>query len=274
MSAKQIVLTSAALLTLFLVSCSGQGEGGQQQTERPTISQAEAEPDANTLTEREKAEGWQLLFDGQSTDGWHKIYEEAFPAEGWVVQDGELIVRESDGRQAGGGGSIVTENMYSDFELVLDFKLTRGANSGIKYFVVENPDFFKDDPAGRGIGLEYQVLDDDNHPDAKNGVNGNRTLASLYDLIPADKDKKVNPVGEWNHVRLLSKGSHVEHWLNGEKVLEYERGSDAYRALVDKSKYNGYENFGQEPEGHILLQDHGNRVSYQNIKIRILESRE
>jgi len=224
----------------------------------------------NHLTQQEKQEGWKLLFDGESTDGWRKVYGEEFPTEGWIVEDGALLVLESDGRQAGGGGSIVTESRYSDFELTLEFKLTEGANSGIKYFVVENPDFFEGDPAGRGIGLEYQILDDANHPDAKNGVNGNRTVASLYDMIPADRDKRVNPPGEWNYVRLLSRGNHVEHWLNGMKVLEYERGSDSYRALVDHSKYDVYPNFGEAAEGHILLQDHGNRVSFRNIKIREL----
>lgn len=268
MASRQINLISTAFLILFLAGCAGQEQ--QQPSDRPTISQAETNPAANTLSEQEKEEGWTLLFDGETTDGWRKVYEEEFPAEGWIVEDGNLVVLESDGRQAGGGGSIVTEERYSDFELTLDFKLTKGANSGIKYFVVENPDFFEDDPAGRGIGLEYQILDDENHPDAKNGVNGNRTVASLYDLIPADEDKRVNPIGEWNHVRLISQGNHIEHWLNGEMVLEYERGSDAYRALVDKSKYNVYENFGEASEGRILLQDHGNRVSFRNIKIREL----
>lgn len=213
---------------------------------------------------------WTYLFNGEGTDHWRTVYEDNFPEGGWVVEDSTLTVLASNGRQGGEAGSIVTKQQYSNFELQLDFKLTKGANSGIKYFVVENPDFFEGDPGGRGIGLEYQILDDENHPDAKQGVNGNRTVASLYDLIPAAKNKTVNPIGEWNHVRLISNGNHVEHWLNGEKVLEYERGSDAYRALVDKSKYNVYEDFGMAPEGHILLQDHGNRVSYKNIRIREL----
>lgn len=269
-----------ALLSIFLAlqaGCSsqehGQTEGTGEARSHPEVNRADRTSSVppNTLTETEKADGWELLFDGESTDGWRQVYGEAFPSGGWVVEDGELVVLESNGRQGGGAGSIVTEEQYSDFELQLEFKLTEGANSGIKYFVVENPDFFEGDPAGRGIGLEYQVLDDRNHPDAQNGVNGNRTVASLYDLIPAAKDKTVHPVGEWNRVRLLSDGSHVEHWLNGQKVLEYERGGDAYRALVDKSKYAGYDHFGMEDAGHILLQDHGNRVAFRNIKIRRLE---
>lgn len=253
----------------FFTAC---GSAEEEKSEASVAKAVSSIP--NTLTEQEKQEGWRLLFDGETTEGWRKVYEENFPSGGWIVENGNLIVIESNGRQGGGAGSIVTEDQYSDFELKLDFKLTKGANSGIKYFVVENPDFFKDDPegpSGRGLGLEYQILDDENHPDAKQGVNGNRTVASLYDLIPARKDKKVDPIGEWNHTKLVSKGNKVEHWLNGEKVLEYERGSDSYRALVDHSKYNGYENFGEASEGHILLQDHGNRVSYRNIKIRELK---
>lgn len=213
---------------------------------------------------------WTYLFDGENTEHWRTVYEDSFPEDGWVVEDSILTVLASNGRRGGEAGSIVTKQQYADFELQLDFKLTKGANSGIKYFVVENLDFFEGDPDGRGIGLEYQILDDANHPDAKRGVNGNRTVASLYDLIPATKDKQVNPLGEWNHARLISKDNHIEHWLNGEKVLEYERGSDAYRALVDNSKYHVYEGFGMADSGHILLQDHGNRVSYKNIRIREL----
>ena len=147
----------------------------------------------------------------------------------------------------------------------MDFKLTKGANSGIKYFV--DTDLNKG--PGSSIGLEYQILDDDNHPDAKLGNHeGSRTMASLYDLIKVDPDKPVNPIGEWNHARILSKDNHVEHWLNGMKVLEYERKSDTYKKLVSESKYKIWPNFGEADKGHILLQDHGDRVSFKNIKIR------
>lgn len=272
MKNKSIALLIISVLILYITGCEQKEKTIPQ--EGLNISEAKGELVSNTLTEEQKQEGWKLLFDGKSTEGWRKVYGEDFPSAGWVVENGALIVLASNGRHGGGSGSIVTTGKYSDFELQLDFKLTEGANSGIKYFVVENPGFFKDDPegpSGRGIGLEYQILDDENHPDAKNGVNGNRTVASLYDLIPAGNDKKVNPIGEWNHVRLISQDNYIEHWLNGDKVLEYERGSDSYQALVDKSKYNVYENFGQEPEGHILLQDHGNRVAFRNIRIRELE---
>lgn len=224
----------------------------------------------NVLTEAEKKEGWVLLFDGKSNNGWRGAYMETFPDSGWVVKDGMLTVLSSGGAESRNGGDIVTTQEYDNFELAFDFKLTEGANSGVKYFVVEQ----KPKPQGSAFGLEYQVLDDDKHPDAKMGKNGNRTISSLYDLIPA-KDKKVNPIGEWNHGRIVVKGDQVEHWLNGTKVVAFKRGNEEFRNLVSESKYaapdyNKNGRFGEAPKGHILLQDHGDEVSYRNIKIRQL----
>ncbi|MEA1876159.1 MAG: DUF1080 domain-containing protein, partial [Bacteroidota bacterium] len=141
-----------------------------------------------------------------------------------------------------------------------------GANSGIKYFVTEG----QNKGVGSAIGLEFQLLDDKSHPDANNGVGGNRTISSLYDLIPALETKKVNRPGQWNHARIVVNGQHVEHWLNKQMVLEYNRGTQIFRALVQKSKYAKYPDFGEHKQGHILLQDHGNTVSFKNIKIREL----
>ena len=208
----------------------------------------------NTLTAYEKKQGWQLLFDGTSTSGWRSVKKETFPEKGWEVKDGSLSVL-----PGGGGGDIVTVNEYENFEITFEFKLTEGANSGLKYYVT-----------GNGLGLEYQVLDDAKHPDAKMGINGNRTLSSLYDLIPAAKGKRPNAIGNWNTARIISKNNHVEHWLNGFKVLEYERGSIEYRELVAISKYKTISNFGEAPKGRILLQDHGNNVSFRNLKLRNL----
>ena len=224
----------------------------------------------NTLTTREARMGWRLLWDGQTTAGWRGARLDAFPAQGWEIKEGVLSVLSSDGAEAANGGDIVTVDTYSDFELELDFKITEGANSGIKYFVL--PDLNRG--PGSSIGLEYQILDDVRHADASEGVGGNRTLASLYDLIPAGNltipgaNKRFNGVGQWNRARIVARGNHVEHWLNNEKVLEYERGTQIYRALVAKSKYNVWPNFGEASAGHILLQDHGNHVSFRNIKIR------
>ena len=219
----------------------------------------------NTLSALEKKNGWVLLFDGKSTDGWRGAYKDDFPEQGWKIEGGELVVIKSDGRESRNGGDIITKEQYDNYELTLEAKLTPGANSGVKYFVTER---LPKSP-GSAIGLEFQLLDDDLHPDAKLGKNGNRTVGSLYDLIPAQA-KKAKSIGEWNHVRIVSKNKHIEHWLNGSKVVEYDRVSPAFRALVAESKYKNYEGFGEAVKGHLLLQDHGDEVHYRNIKLRKL----
>jgi hypothetical protein len=219
----------------------------------------------NTLSAGELKAGWKLLFDGKTLNGWRGAYMDSLPERGWEVRDGVLIVQESGGGEAAFGGDIVTIDEYSDFELSVDFELTEGANSGIKYFVIEA----EPRTPGSAKGLEYQLLDDARHPDAKLGVAGNRTCASLYDLIPAEH-KKVNPAGAWNTARILVRGTHVEHWLNGVKVLEFERGGNEFLAHKAQSKFKDIPGFGEYGSGHILLQDHGNRVYFRNIKVRIL----
>jgi hypothetical protein len=222
----------------------------------------------NTLTDYEKKSGWRLLFDGNSSKGWVGAYQNTFPEHGWKVDTGVLTVLAAKGEMSTNGGDIVTTAQYKSFDLSFDFRLSPGANSGVKYFVT-----LKDEHTGNaGIGLEYQLLDDSLHPDAKLGRNGDRTLSSLYDLIPANKQQRfLRPIGQWNTGRIVVyRDNHVEHYLNGIKVLEYERGSADFRALVAISKYKIYPNFGEAKEGHILLQDHGNEVSFRSIKIREL----
>jgi hypothetical protein len=217
----------------------------------------------NKLSEREMKEGWKLLWDGKTTNGWRGAKLQTFPMGGWQINNGILSVNESGGAESAAGGDIVTVEKYKNFELSVDFMYTTGANSGIKYFV--NTDLNKG--AGSSIGCEYQILDDKNNPDAVAGIEGNRTLASLYDLIAA-KNKRDNGPESWNRATIIVKGSHVEHWLNGMMTVEYERGTDNWRILVSKSKYKVWPNFGEAGEGNILLQDHGNKVSFRNIKIR------
>jgi hypothetical protein len=218
----------------------------------------------NTLTDEERAAGWRLLWDGLTSWGWRSAKGDEFPKQGWEMKDGVLSVLETGGAESRAGGDIVTQASFAAFELKLEFRLTPGANSGIKYYV--DTDLNKAE--GSAIGLEYQLLDDARHPDAKAGRDGNRTLASLYDLIPAAADKRAKPIGEWNEARIVSDGRHVEHWLNGAKTLAYERGSQALRALVEISKYKVWPAFGERPDGPILLQDHGNAVSFRNVKLR------
>ena len=228
---------------------------------------------ANTLSDAEKADGWKLLWNGKNSKGWRGAKLDHFPKQGWTIEDGVLTVLESGGGESTAGGDIVTVDRYSAFELTLDFRITPGANSGIKYFCQPNLDPITGAGAkaqtGSAIGLEYQILDDERHPDAKAGRDGNRTLASLYDLKTADPSKQPAPIGEWNTARIVATTSHIEHWLNGRKVLEYERGSEAFRDLVARSKYKNIPGFGEWKDGHILLQDHGNTVSFRNIKIRV-----
>ncbi|QAY76387.1 DUF1080 domain-containing protein [Sphingosinicella sp. BN140058] len=228
---------------------------------------------ANRLTEVERGAGWKLLWDGETTDGWRSAKAPGFPDKGWSIREGILSVDGADGAESTNGGDIITTREYRDFELSVDFRLTPGANSGIKYFV--DPDLLKGD--GSAIGLEFQLLDDARHPDAKMGRDGNRTLGSLYDLItarnlsdPANPNKRFNPPGEWNRAVVVVRGRHVEHWLNGFKVVEYERGSPAFRALVAESKYAKWPRFGEWEAGPILLQDHGDRVDFRSLKLREL----
>ena len=211
----------------------------------------------NTLTDAQKKDGWQLLFDGKSLAGWRTYKEGGKIGAGWIIEDGILK------KQAKiGGGDIMTEQTISstaDWELSWEWRIAKNGNNGIKYFITE---------ARKGtLGHEYQMLDDDGHPDGKIGPH--RQTASFYDVLPPAKDKPIKPVGEWNASRVVVKGNTVQHWLNGAKVLEYELGSDAVKAAVAKSKFSKIGDFGTKVTGHILLTDHGDECWFRDLKLRV-----
>jgi len=219
----------------------------------------------NVLSKKEIRKGWKLLFDGKTSEGWMNARTKTFPANGWEIRDGTLTINPST-KTKGGGGDIVTVDKFRNFELSVDFKYAKGANSGIKYFV----DTESNNGSRASIGCEYQILDDRIHPDAKAGVGGNRTLAGLYDLI-APREKKDNGEEVWNNAKIVVNGNKVQHWLNGQLTVEYERGNPAWKELVAKSKFKDIQGFAEVEEGRILLQDHGDVVSFKNIKIRVIE---
>jgi hypothetical protein len=223
----------------------------------------------NTLSAAERAQGFELLFDGTTTRGWRGLREEKVAADRWRVEGGVLEALKPPAGSQERNDDIVTLRSFSSFELRAEFRLSPGANSGIKYFL--RPDA-SNDSGMSSVGHEYQVLDDAAHPDAKQGIAGNRTLASLYDILPARADKPQRPIGAWNEVRIVVRGRRVEHWLNGAKVLEFERGSADFKSHLATSKHKVWPGYGEENEGPILLQHHGGGTGYRSIRIRVLQA--
>jgi hypothetical protein len=226
------------------------------------LARAQGGQAPNTLTAAEKAAGWTLLFDGKTTAGWRGFHEDAFPAAGWVVENGAIKTT----GQGPSGGDIITVGEYDNFELKLEWKIGPAGNTGVKYLISE--DLIKTGHAG--LGFEMQVIDDDLNPDAKAGKDGNRAAGGLYDLIAPAKNKVLHPVGEWNQAGVLVRGNHVEHFLNGGKVVEFEMGSPDFKARIADSKFKANAGFGDVKKGHILLQAHGAEVWFRSIKLRVL----
>jgi len=219
---------------------------------------AAADTPANTLTAAEHAAGWRLLFDGTTLAGWRGYRRPDATGTRWTIVDGAICVPRDNGSDTLGQRDILSNDTFDAFDLSFDWKIGPGSNSGMKYFVTENRD--------AAIGHEYQIIDDERHEDAK-VAGGERQTASFYD-VKAATAHPTRPVGEWNHSRVLVAGNHVEHWLNGVKVLDYELGSPAIAAAVEDSKFKGMAGFGTRVKGHILLQDHGEAACFRSLKIK------
>ena len=231
---------------------------------------AAAQP--NTLTAAERSAGWKLLFDGTTLKGWRGLGYDSVPAAHWRVENGAIrkiasgnVPKMPDGQPAN-GGDLMTVASFADFELAFDWKVTPGANSGVKYNVSEALSLAKASNHA-ALGWEYQVLDDSLNDDNK--VPTHRAGA-LYEMIAPNEKKRLEPVGQWNRSRLVFRGLHGEHWLNGEKILEFEMGTPQFNALFQKSKYHTIPGFADRRTGHVILQDHGDEVYFRNIKIRAL----
>jgi hypothetical protein len=224
-----------------------------------TVAPVMQAPADNQLTAAEKQAGWTLLFDGRSLDGWKGYKRPDAAGTRWKVENGTLTLPANDGKDTRGARDIISTAAFDRFELTFDFRVAQGANSGVKYYVLED--------LSSAIGHEYQIIDDERHPDAKIGLE--RQTASLYDVMEP-KDRKLKPAGEWNTGRVVAMGPTVEHWLNGSRVLSYELGSPALKKLIADSKFKDVARFGTLQKGHILIQDHGDQVWYRNMKIRRL----
>lgn len=238
-------IATLAALSLSITGCQARSQPPHPPPSSTNVAQ-------NTLTEAERTAGWRLLFDGTTTSGWRNYAKQTI-AEGWVVQDGALT-------RVGAGGDIITNDQFANFELSIDWKITPRGNSGIFYRASEEPDEIY------WNAVEMQVLDDAGHPDAQNRLT---SAGAAYDLYPSPAGH-VKPAGEWNTARLLVNGNHVEHWLNGVKLLAYELGSRDWDAKIAASKFRPHPKFGRNAQGHIGLQDHGDVVAYRNIRIRVL----
>jgi hypothetical protein len=271
LSLAAILLCGPAMILSAACGPGSEEEASDQSSPAGEALVGEALP--NTLTEVEQTEGWRLLFDGESFAGWRGLGRDSIPEAHWMIEDGNIrkvasgdIPTAPDGQPLE-GGDIMTVDAYENFELVLEWKVAPGANSGIKYNVDEGMSGSVPPPFA-ALGFEYQILDDDLHPDAQNGPN--RTAAALYDMIAPDDGKRLQPVGEYNEARVVFRDGHGEHWLNGVKLVEYDLGTDRFEGLLAASKYEPIEGFADKRAGHIVLQDHGDNVWFRNIKIREL----
>jgi len=251
-----------AALSMAFSSCTSQKESSTEESAGETASETASVP--NSLTDEEKAQGWQLLFDGETLNGWKRFNRDTIGPL-WSVRDGAILC-DGEGLGEGSGehgGSLITTRQFGNFELVMDYKLSPGGNSGIIYHVVEDPKYKYD----YETGPEFQLLDDGGW---KGELREEQKAGSNYDMYAAPASKKVNPAGEWNTARIVYSNGHVEHWLNGEKTVEFEESSEDFKTRYNNSKWKDYPDWNKSNTGAIALQDHGAPVYFRNIKIREL----
>ncbi|HEY0669537.1 MAG TPA: DUF1080 domain-containing protein [Sphingobacteriaceae bacterium] len=262
MMKNSLFLYSLLLLWVpFVVSAQSHSDNAMQTGH---LDKSRSQAKHNSLSRKEKKAGWELLFDGKNPNlSWRALKNDQFPKEGWTTADGCLGILPGSR-----GGDIITREKFSDFELVLEYKLSDSANTGIKYFVSE----LKNVKGATVLnGPEFQLIDDFKHESVKDNQSPETSTGSLY-LLYAPKDKKLNQPGEWNKVRIIAQGRNVEHWINGKKILQYQRGSDEFKSLVAKTKFQEYAGqYGEAKEGYLLIQDHKDEACFRNIKIRRLD---
>ena len=250
-------LVTCLFVAFALGACQSQKSGDENEADSTATASTETQTADNQLTAGEESQGWKLLFNGQNMNGW-KTYQNK-ENDSWEVVDGTLHCKPDTAAQK--RADILTEEQYSDFELAFDWKVAPGDNSGVIYRATEEFD------QPYLSGPEYQVIDDEGYP---GDLTPTQTSGSNYDMHAAPADKKINPPGEWNTGRIVANGNHVEHWLNGVKVVEYELNSPEWKKLKDGSKWKDAKGYGASSKGHIDLQDHGGEVWYRNIKIKTL----
>jgi len=267
------LVVSTALVAGTLTACVLAAQQGTPRTDGASSGTAPSGGAHNTLTAAERAAGWRLLFDGASLEGWRGLGRDTIPTAHWVVEGGAIkkiasgqVPVAPDGQPIG-GGDLMTEATFGDFELTWEWKISPGGNSGIKYNVSEQLSTTLP-PRHAAKGFEYQMLDDDRHADGKLATH---RAGALYDLIAPNDRKRLRPVGEWNQSRLVFRGMHGEHWLNGEKIVEYDLGTPRMQAALAASKYKDIPWFAERRRGHLVLQDHNDAVWYRDLKVRELD---
>lgn len=240
------ILTAVVGMGVLAAAACASGGGASMDSGAP-----------NTLSAAERAQGWRLLFDGQDLSQWRGFKRQDAPAS-WRPDGDAIAFTPSPDRAT--RGDLMTREQFGDFELAYEWKISEGGNSGVIYRATEA------ETTPWRTGPEMQVLDDARHPDAKQGVGGNRTAGALYDMIAPSAPAR--PAGEWNQARIVARGNHIEHWLNGQKVVDVDVGSARWNQLFQASKFKELTGFGVQPRGHIVLQDHNDPVWYRNVKIR------